>query len=284
MIPPNLRPPDACGRPEAFSVFAMTQRHPKAFTLIELLVVISIIALLISLLLPALGNARQSARVVQSASNLRQLDLATNAYAVESRGIVPLGYQGASVWDSHLLHHEGNGGYYLMLGKLLRAQFLTSPGVFQCPNYTNARSGPAGESTDFSGTNPFPLPSPGAVRVRMDYQTRPGGKLSGPDRVFVSWQGNWSFWSAPTFGTPPKLESLPGSYAIISDRTITSAMARARHVSGVNAAYLDGSVTFTPLSQSNGTQTFSDMLTYADTLSGAGRLSGQVPIWELFDR
>ena len=53
----------------------------KAFTIVELLVVVSIIALLIGILLPAIGKARDKARTTTSVSNLRQLAIAHNAYA-----------------------------------------------------------------------------------------------------------------------------------------------------------------------------------------------------------
>lgn len=58
----------------------------RGFTLAELLVVISIIALLISLLLPALAKARQAGLRIQTASNMRQIGIAFAEYADQYRG------------------------------------------------------------------------------------------------------------------------------------------------------------------------------------------------------
>tara|TARA_B100000941_G_C28411402_1_gene503660 strand:- start:18 stop:797 length:780 start_codon:yes stop_codon:yes gene_type:complete len=65
------------------------RRISNGFTLIELLVVISIISLLISILLPALGAARESARAIKCSGNLRQIGVAEIAYTSEFGDYLP---------------------------------------------------------------------------------------------------------------------------------------------------------------------------------------------------
>lgn len=66
------------------------QRSTRGFTLIELLVVIAIIALLIGILLPALGRARDSARQTRCLSNTRSMGLALNLYANDQKSWFPI--------------------------------------------------------------------------------------------------------------------------------------------------------------------------------------------------
>ena len=65
-------------------------RRRRGFTLVELLVVVGIIALLMSILLPALNKARENARQVKCANNMRQIWMACLMYANENKDKLPI--------------------------------------------------------------------------------------------------------------------------------------------------------------------------------------------------
>lgn len=101
----------------------MPARRPRnpAFSLIELLVVIAVIALLVALLLPALGGAREAARLGRCLSNTRQLAMACQLYSNESR----VGYFIPAFFD-----WEDNIGW-------LFPEYITSYDVAICPSTKN---------------------------------------------------------------------------------------------------------------------------------------------------
>lgn len=106
------------------------RRH--AFTIIELLVVISIIVMLVSLLLPALRQAREAARSAKCLSNVRQVSVTTHQYATDYDGGCPQGRDRGSVFP--------NGTTYGAPQKYWFAKYdaygsgLVETRQFYCPN------------------------------------------------------------------------------------------------------------------------------------------------------
>ena len=117
-------------------------KKSRGFTLIELLVVIAIIAILAGMLLPALQQARERARRINCASNLKQIGTAMKLYSSSFNDKLPGGpaRQGGNTSGASL--KDGNGWKGL---EILRSNdFLTDYAVFVCPSSTTS----AGEGTE----------------------------------------------------------------------------------------------------------------------------------------
>src|SRR5215470_13284689 len=76
-----------------------SSRRQQAFTLVELLVVVAVIALLISVRLPALARATDQTKRAQCASNLRQFALAMHIFANDNNDRLPTTSAGFWAWD-----------------------------------------------------------------------------------------------------------------------------------------------------------------------------------------
>ncbi len=112
-----------------------TRTHAsQGFTLIELLVVIAIIAILASMLLPALSKAREKARQISCTANMKQLSLGQLMYAGDFDGYIFASTKGAT-GDTYGTWTKAQGeGQYMALS--FYYPYINDKKVFQCPSMT----------------------------------------------------------------------------------------------------------------------------------------------------
>jgi prepilin-type N-terminal cleavage/methylation domain-containing protein len=115
----------------------------RGFTLIELLVVIAIIAILAAILFPAFARARESARRISCASNMRQLGSAIAQYVQENDEIMPTGQQNNP----------------LLSWRPIIFPFMNDANIYRCPSNPNGT-----QTADNAITNGIPFNTPAIPR------------------------------------------------------------------------------------------------------------------------
>jgi prepilin-type N-terminal cleavage/methylation domain-containing protein/prepilin-type processing-associated H-X9-DG protein len=236
------------------------QRTTAGFTLVELLVVIGVIALLISILLPALNKAREAARKVNCLSNLRQIGLQMQFYAQNNEGQVPLANR----------MNFGSTAYYVW-----KNDRPYGWGLLFLKDWSNSSG--ANNANTYSGADPRLLYCPSVIDDRYTYNSpRNPWKFSNPSTVRSSyWLSCWdekdrsyqirdtgTWWSGPLvqFGVQaPYWTSLGGatqrfprlaklkSYMPVASDSMSWNVIRGGHKTGVNTLYADGSASTVPI-------------------------------------
>jgi len=133
----------------------------KRFTLIELLVVIAVIGILLTLLLPSLGNARERGKRAVCASNLKQIHYASTIYAKANSYRMPPGNPEVTNGGVWVIYQRNAGQPYRQLGFLLSTGVLSDGDahVLYCPSWEHPQiqlnQGNSGNGGWFQGGTGF---------------------------------------------------------------------------------------------------------------------------------
>ena len=186
-------------------------KRAKAFTLIELLVVVAIIALLVSILLPALGRAREQAKSAVCASNMHQLGVLAQTYMAEHD-------RWPAYWDTSggptaglWYVSDGNtaNGFFYSWMDFLQGKGQANPLLYDCPTLPdnpNPRTGfqlPIGYpfevqlSTDYGYNLWLALGGSGGIGFKAGKVKLPAQKIAFGDSWWAN--GGYTFYYSAVF-------------------------------------------------------------------------------------
>jgi prepilin-type N-terminal cleavage/methylation domain-containing protein len=212
---------------------ASPRRFRKAFTLVELLVVIGIIAILVGILLPTLGRAREAGMRTQCLSNLRTVYQMMKIYEVQYKGACTLGVgasPGATPTIAHANNyfitryaaadsHPGTNIRYIGIGLLLPANIIKEGEgrIFYCPAFeTDTNHG-----YNIPPKNPWPpTNATDGVGIRMAISQRPigpfepvdGGGIKTNSIGWTAGPAGWGVMMKPrVYGNTTNLAAIPVS-------------------------------------------------------------------------
>ena len=190
----------------------------RKFTLLELLIVIAVIALLLSLLLPSLGRAREKAKRYLCMSNLNQLYKFALVDSKKNKDRILAYYGRTGVKQSNYFVSKGSSFYnFGYLYKTFEDEIVD---VFYCPSET------ASWMLHDTSNNPWPPPVSGA-NVRTSYNMYPTKFLSSNNSLMKNL---------------PRVQVEMDGKPLYTDSFIKASSLDSRHVDGINVLYIDGAV------------------------------------------
>jgi prepilin-type processing-associated H-X9-DG protein len=216
--------------------------------------VIGIVALLISILLPALTRARESARRVACLSNLRQVHLTFMLYAQDNHDRVPIGYR-VNNRQFNSMVFSSTSKKFVLFGVLYKAGYMKDPRIFFCPSEVDP------QSILNSNVNVWPPGDP-TKQVYAGYSGRAETLI--PDDLSTA--------SPLTF---PKLSNFR-TKVLLADLFHIPMRLDTRHRTGINVLYGDGSAHWVPRTD------FDDLLKQCLSISGNYN-DQQLAIWHVLD-
>lgn len=172
-------------------------RGRTGFTLVELLVVIGIIAVLISILLPALAKARRAAMDVQCMANLKQIGSAVMMYVNDNQGWLPWSeFDGDASNGAGYVYAVPSTGTSAVMWRYQIAPYMTKSTMPTINSNTAAAQntwGASGVTADVLGQNAFRCPL--SFRDTTTDKNNPGQQIP----VAVAMQGGYG-WNAQYMG------------------------------------------------------------------------------------